>query len=1454
MALFQAIFIVTQSNVASELQLKPFTAHGDDDAKIRSTDLKPFLGVADGPASFVLTREDRSRCYVGTYTSCQFASGGGLFTVAVLSLNVCPLAVTRAAQWIAESTCAETATRRMKCILFDVPRPMPGYATKLVDREEISCTEVLTVYCQPLNEFPSNNLDLASCINLLFQTLTVATVTNVVRCLLLERSVIMHVDKRNISILPILGEALMSLLFPVKWQNTYIPCLPVDIDLSMMIEAPFPFLLGVETGVLQSVPSAAMESIVVVNLNTSTVTVPGDTIVQQPQKTSFFGMASPTVTKKSTIKSTIVPAFPPKLQSQLQSSAAMYLKGVHAPSVALSACAMPSSMPAWIDSCDSMTLPEETLSTFDADKGICSVLGGGSEAPSPVQLPPMSPSSAIVRALGSKDVVPSRWSLVHGTLHRVACHGVLKSFVDMMIQLIGDYDNYFRDAAASAHISPADLRDDEGSLQQQTAYLGISFDAGGALTAKRDLQPFINGLFDTQGFQEFLSQRLLFQSISDPECLFFDALADEKLLGNRNAFIQDESLRATSYLTTLLVCFDARIGEGEPCYAPWSYSQAYEVATAKPSRQAYASPLRTGVSTNALSPALSPGLNLGEQVHKSIRTKRLSVLPALSPPPRKSIHPREQEWMSKLIKQPSTSRLSSAAATAVSVDEGTRRFAATPHAGSKRCRFAADMTPSVAANTRLQQSSVVTPAHAASVLQTGSMRKRRRLLVDAMNPGTATALEAEMSDCISPRLVPHMSMNDFIGSNPAPPAAAEAQHSSPEVAGADSEDIQPSIGGIDKIEDEVDVEQAAGDEYLMAPEVTYTDGAISCGMPGDCAARKSFCPQDILSTIPAAIQEVSDLRSQLTEMQHRLRAAELDRMKYAMQVQQLMSRMRVCIRVRAFSSKQEGALQVTSDSSLVCLKEGGELSLYEFDKVWAPNATQKDVYHELEPMISRAVEAGENAIVMAYGQTGSGKTYTMNCGKYDLPLPPDLLAKGASLPTCHNSLPLECGVYARSILTVFAQLEALGCCIEAAAAPGLLTANTATVRISVIEIYNETIVDLLQPFLSHAKACDCGGCDGKGKLVDKVNVRVLGAAGAPGSDVKFQGMCAPRVANAWHALKLLASGLSDRSTANNGINQRSSRSHALVIVQVTRASQSNLVVNGNAQSIISNTACKLIFADLAGSEKLPVDGRMDTSNAKSTGLAAASSASNWSKWLNPVGLLGGADNSARIKESCAINGSLTTLGMVIATLSTDDGAKAKHVPYRDSVLTLALSDCIGGSAHAALLCTISGLDSERAETASTVQFAARARNIKIKALSSKTTSTSTAVSKAIVNGPSEERRSATLLKEIERLKADNARLNAELAAIKENIAVSSEEMAPPAKSQQLRSAQRLAAPRQILQMATPSSKGAEGAATHYSTTNPRLNARKSIAAGAAGALSTKRGRVAGVPPSPQLFR
>ena len=83
-----------------------------------------------------------------------------------------------------------------------------------------------------------------------------------------------------------------------------------------------------------------------------------------------------------------------------------------------------------------------------------------------------------------------------------------------------------------------------------------------------------------------------------------------------------------------------------------------------------------------------------------------------------------------------------------------------------------------------------------------------------------------------------------------------------------------------------------------------------------------------------------------------------------------------------------------------------------------------------------------------------------------------------------------------------------------------------------------------------------------------------------------------------------------------------------------------------------------------------------------------------------------------IKETGIINKSLFTLGKVISWLSDKRGHVGKHIPYRDSKLTMLLMDSLGGSSKALMIACVSPSEKYVEETISTLNYATRTMNIK----------------------------------------------------------------------------------------------------------------------------------------------
>ncbi|XP_072513245.1 kinesin-like protein KIF16B isoform X2 [Salminus brasiliensis] len=285
--------------------------------------------------------------------------------------------------------------------------------------------------------------------------------------------------------------------------------------------------------------------------------------------------------------------------------------------------------------------------------------------------------------------------------------------------------------------------------------------------------------------------------------------------------------------------------------------------------------------------------------------------------------------------------------------------------------------------------------------------------------------------------------------------------------------------------------------------------------------------------------------------------------------------------------------------------------------------SQEKVFRDLGSDVLRAAFEGYNACIFAYGQTGSGKSYTMMGNPGDVGLIPRI---------CEG---------------LFTRIS------------GMTRRDEASFRteVSYLEIYNERVRDLLRR-----------------KLAKTFNLRVREH---PKDGPYVEDLSKHLVQNYTDVEELMEAGNINRTTASTGMNDASSRSHAIFTINFTQAKFD--------AEMPCETVSKIHLVDLAGSERADATG--------ATGV--------------------------RLKEGGNINKSLVTLGNVISALADmsqmggNSQLKKKQVfvPYRDSVLTWLLKDSLGGNSKTIMIATISPADVNYGETLSTLRYANRAKNI-----------------------------------------------------------------------------------------------------------------------------------------------
>ena len=286
---------------------------------------------------------------------------------------------------------------------------------------------------------------------------------------------------------------------------------------------------------------------------------------------------------------------------------------------------------------------------------------------------------------------------------------------------------------------------------------------------------------------------------------------------------------------------------------------------------------------------------------------------------------------------------------------------------------------------------------------------------------------------------------------------------------------------------------------------------------------------------------------------------------------------------------------------------------FHFDKI-LHNVPQEEVFEYTMNDIIKSSVQGYNGTIFAYGQTGSGKTFTIS---------------GAPSNFAYR------GIIPRSISRLFNEISTK-------------PEYDFNIQVSYLEIYNEIMFDLLPE-------------DGK-FLGERANIEFQEDNKG---NVIVKGLSKHKVTNEEECFNLLFEGESNRTISEHKLNQGSSRSHCLFMIQLEMKSK----IESTEKIMVS----KLNFVDLAGSERVKKTG--------STGVT--------------------------LKEATYINRSLTFLEQVVVALTERKGRANDHVPYRQSKLTHILKDSIGGNCKTVMVANIWPEEQFLQETLSTLNFAQR---------------------------------------------------------------------------------------------------------------------------------------------------
>lgn len=316
---------------------------------------------------------------------------------------------------------------------------------------------------------------------------------------------------------------------------------------------------------------------------------------------------------------------------------------------------------------------------------------------------------------------------------------------------------------------------------------------------------------------------------------------------------------------------------------------------------------------------------------------------------------------------------------------------------------------------------------------------------------------------------------------------------------------------------------------------------------------------------------------------------------------------------RVFDPPEENPVQKFSRSVVPSGKKTKD-QVFAFDRVFDDNVSQSEVYESTTRNLLDSVLEGYNATVFAYGATGCGKTHTIT-GTTQMP-----------------------GIIFLTMQELFEKIA------------DRQDEKQTELTLSYLEIYNETIRDLLVP----------GGSKQGLMLREDANQAVT-----------VSGLTSHHPKDVQEVMDMIVRGNEYRTVSPTEANATSSRSHAVLQINVAQKDK-NAAVNE------PHTMATLSIIDLAGSER-------------------ASATKN---------------RGERLMEGANINKSLLALGSCINALC--DPRKKNHVPYRNSKLTRLLKFSLGGNCKTVMIVCVSPSSAHFDETQNTLRYANRAKNIQTK--------------------------------------------------------------------------------------------------------------------------------------------
>ena len=279
-------------------------------------------------------------------------------------------------------------------------------------------------------------------------------------------------------------------------------------------------------------------------------------------------------------------------------------------------------------------------------------------------------------------------------------------------------------------------------------------------------------------------------------------------------------------------------------------------------------------------------------------------------------------------------------------------------------------------------------------------------------------------------------------------------------------------------------------------------------------------------------------------------------------------------------------------------------------------------------------------------------------------------------------------------------MRTAGCLFERSRRINATEFNSVSIRLSVLEIYNENITDLLRnassmtPTSAPTATATATASNSNNSSMKNTNqpTQKLSIVDTP-NGIIIPGLYLLPLSSEEDAYNLLFEAYSNRVVAEHQLNRRSSRSHVIYTFYVTRtrlpcSTSTSTSTTTSTTTSATTSATTSSRHDSISSAQVEIDPEVINSKLHLIDLAG-------SERVDKTGSTGTVQ-----KEASHINRSLTFLEQVVIALTQ---SKRDHIPYRQSKLTYLLKDCFGGNCHTYMVACVWPHEKHAHETLSTLR-------------------------------------------------------------------------------------------------------------------------------------------------------